>query len=58
MGARRRYLLTKRPDEYTVGMILRITEGSMEPVPCLEERKRSLREEWKMHKRFLSGEES
>ena len=31
------YLLTKRPDEYTVGMILRITEGSMEPVPCLEE---------------------
>ena len=31
------YLLTKHPDEYTVGMILRITEGSMEPVPCLEE---------------------
>ena len=29
-------LLTKHPDEYTVGMILRITEGSMEPVPCLE----------------------
>ena len=24
------YLLTKHPDEYTVGMILRITEGSME----------------------------
>lgn len=23
------YLLTKHPDEYTVGMILRITEGSM-----------------------------
>ena len=31
------YLLTKHPNEYTVGMILRITEGSMEPVPCLEE---------------------
>lgn len=27
----------KAPDEYTVGMILRISEGSMEPVPCLEE---------------------
>ena len=31
------YFLTKKPEEYTVGMILRITEGSMEPVPCLEE---------------------
>ena len=30
------YLLAKRPDEYTVGMILRVTEGSIEPVPCLE----------------------
>ena len=31
------YLLTKRPDEYTVGMILRVTEGSIEPVACLED---------------------
>ena len=31
------YLLTKRPDEYTVGMILRLTEGSLSPVDCLEE---------------------
>ena len=37
LGPQGGYLLTKRPDEYTVGMILRITEGSMEPVPCLEE---------------------
>lgn len=31
------YLLTKRPDEYTAGMILRVTEGSIEPVACLED---------------------
>ncbi len=29
------YLLTKRPEEYTVGMILRLTEGSMAPVDCI-----------------------
>jgi len=31
------YLLTKRPEEYTVGMILRLTEGSMVPVECINE---------------------
>lgn len=31
------YLLTKRPEEYTVGMILRLTEGSMAPVDCVDE---------------------
>jgi Rrf2 family protein len=30
------YLLTKKPEEYTVGMILRITEGSLAPVACME----------------------
>lgn len=30
------YFLTKKPEEYTVGMILRLTEGSMAPVECLE----------------------
>lgn len=30
------YFLTRRPEEYTVGMILRLTEGSMAPVECLE----------------------
>lgn len=35
-GAQGGYLLTKEPSEYTVGMILRITEGSMSPVVCLE----------------------
>lgn len=30
------YRLTKRPEEYTVGMILRLTEGSLAPVACLE----------------------
>lgn len=31
------YLLTKKPEEYTVGMILRQTEGSMAPVDCIAE---------------------
>lgn len=35
-GAQGGYLLTKKPEEYTVGMILRLTEGSMAPVSCLE----------------------
>ena len=26
------YFLTRKPEEYTVGMILRLTEGSMAPV--------------------------
>lgn len=30
------YRLTKRPNEYTIGDILRITEGNMAPVDCLE----------------------
>lgn len=31
------YCLKKSPQEYTVGMILRLTEGSLAPVPCVEE---------------------
>ena len=30
------YRLTKKPEEYTVGAILRLTEGDMAPVACLE----------------------
>ena len=30
------YRLTKQPGEYTVGSILRLTEGSLAPVECLE----------------------
>ena len=30
------YRLTKAPEQYTVGSILRITEASMAPVSCLE----------------------
>ena len=30
------YKLTKTPDQYTVGSILRLTEGSLAPVSCLE----------------------
>ena len=31
------YLLCKKPCEYTVGMILRLTEGNLSPVSCLED---------------------
>lgn len=34
-GAQGGYRLAKAPEEYTVGMILRLTEGSMAPVACL-----------------------
>ena len=36
-GAQGGYNLTKRPEEYTVGMILRLTEGSLAPVACVED---------------------
>lgn len=35
-GNRGGYRLAKEPKEYTVGDILRITEGSIAPVSCLE----------------------
>ena len=43
------YLLTKRPDEYTVGMILRITEGEYGAGSLSGRGKRSLRENGRMH---------
>jgi len=36
-GAQGGYQLVKQPKEYTVGMILRLTEGSLAPVECLAE---------------------
>lgn len=35
------YTLAKKPEEYTVGMILRQIEGSLAPVSCLEEEENS-----------------
>lgn len=35
-GAQGGYLLVRSPEEYTVGEILRLAEGNMAPVPCLE----------------------
>lgn len=35
-GAQGGYRLSKDPSEYTVGMILRLTEGSLAPVDCLD----------------------
>lgn len=35
-GASGGYKLAKSPKEYTVGMILRLTEGSLAPVSCVE----------------------
>lgn len=31
------YRLSKGPDQYTVGAVLRLTEGTLAPVACLEE---------------------
>lgn len=31
------YRLARKPKEYTVGMILRLTEGSLAPVDCLDD---------------------
>lgn len=36
-GAQGGYVLKKEPKEFTVGMILRTTEGSLAPVACVEE---------------------
>lgn len=36
-GAQGGYRLARDPKEYTLGMILRLTEGSLAPVACLEE---------------------
>jgi Rrf2 family protein len=35
-GAQGGYQLTRPPEEYTVGMILRTIEGSLAPVSCLD----------------------
>lgn len=36
-GSQGGYKLMKEPTEYTVGMILRLTEGSLAPIDCLED---------------------
>jgi Rrf2 family protein len=35
-GAQGGYMLAKEPSEYTVGMILRLMEGSLAPVSCAD----------------------
>ncbi|MDO5398921.1 MAG: Rrf2 family transcriptional regulator [bacterium] len=35
-GSQGGYRLSKEPDAYTVGDVLRVTEGDMSPVACLE----------------------
>lgn len=35
-GAQGGYRLKKKPEEYSVGSILRVTEGDLAPVACLE----------------------
>lgn len=35
-GAQGGYRIAREPKDYTVGMILRLTEGSLAPVACLE----------------------
>lgn len=37
-GSQGGYKLTRKPEEYTIGEILRVTEGEMAPVSCLEDK--------------------
>ncbi len=37
-GAQGGYMLAKSPDQYTMGEILRLTEGSLSPVDCVDRR--------------------
>ena len=36
-GANGGYKLTKKPEQYTAGEILRLTEGSLSPVACVDD---------------------
>lgn len=36
-GSQGGYMLAKSPDKYTVGDILRLAEGSLAPVPCIDQ---------------------
>ncbi|MBQ9196977.1 MAG: Rrf2 family transcriptional regulator [Clostridia bacterium] len=36
-GAQGGYMLARTPDKYTVGEVLRLTEGSLAPVACAEQ---------------------
>ena len=36
-GSQGGYQLSKKPDQYTVGDILRLTEGSLAPIACVED---------------------
>lgn len=57
------YRLTKKPEQYTVGMILRLTEGSLAPVACLDDEVNSCTRQdtcatlrlWKMVNDSVSG---
>ena len=40
-GSQGGYRMVKAPEEYTIGDILRVTEGDMSPVSCLEEEENS-----------------
>lgn len=37
-GAGGGYVLTRAPEKYTVGEILRVTEGNLAPISCLEDK--------------------
>lgn len=36
-GSKGGYKLAKDPKDYTIGMILRVTEGSLAPIACIED---------------------
>ena len=54
-GAQGGYTLTRRPDEYTVGMILRLTEGSLSPVACTKMETCATKELWRRLNDAING---
>ena len=54
-GAQGGYMLAREPETYTVGTILRLTEGSMKPVACLEDGECVTLRLWKMLDEAIEG---
>ena len=57
-GALGGYRLTKAPEEYTLGSILRLTEGNLAPVACLETEENACEHEDNFHHSCMADCES
>ena len=53
-GKKGGYKLSKKPEEYSVGEILRVCEGDMAPVPCIKDEKCDKKDSCEMYS-FWNG---